>query len=92
MTVEDRLGRLETRQEHMISAIHGLTDVMEQTRDRLTEVMAWLQEPPSSDLPDTLATILNAVDAQNSGLQAVLQKLDQLPAEVARAVSTGEVR
>ncbi len=64
MTADERLAKIETRQEHMISAIHGLCDVMEQSRDLITELMAWLQEPPSTDLPDALRALVAAIEAQ----------------------------
>lgn len=64
MTSDERLTQIETRQEHMISAIHGLTDYMEQSRDLITELMAWLQEPPSTDLPEALRALVGAIEAQ----------------------------
>ena len=92
MTIEARLGRIEARQEALVSAIGGLTDVMAQTRDLVTELMAWLQEPPSSDLPDTLKAIANAIEAHGQKLHAINGVLLNLPAQVARAVTMGEVR
>lgn len=91
MAVEDRLTRLEARQEAMISSIHGLTDVMEQTRDLVVELMAWLQEPPSSELPDLIKALIAAVQQQGDKLNTMSGILVKLPAEVARAASTGEV-
>jgi ABC-type transporter Mla subunit MlaD len=90
LTLEQRLERLDARQEHMISAIHNLTDVMAQTRDLVTELAAWLQEPPSSDLGDTLKAILEAVTGQSAQLAVVGQVLDQLPEQVARVMKAGE--
>lgn len=92
MTVEDRLGRIEARQESLVSAISGLTDVMAQTRDLVTELMAWLQEPPSSDLPDTLKAMTNAIEAHGQTLRTINGALVKLPAQVARAVAASEVR
>jgi hypothetical protein len=92
MTVDERLARMEMRQEALVSAISGLTDVMEQTRDLVSELMAWLQEPPSLDLPEALTALAEAVEAQGRQVQAMAGALAGLPAEVARAVSIGEVR
>jgi uncharacterized coiled-coil protein SlyX len=92
MAVEDRLARLEARQEALISSIHGLTDVMAQTRDLVTELMAWLQEPPSSDLADTLKALAVAVADQTKAIQAIGDQMIRLPSAVARAVTVGEVR
>jgi ABC-type transporter Mla subunit MlaD len=61
MTIEDRLQRLDMRQEALVSAISGLTDVMEQTRDLVVELMAWLQEPPSSELPDAIKAMAQEI-------------------------------
>jgi hypothetical protein len=37
--LETELKRLNTRQEAIVSAMHGLTDIMEQTRDLVTGVV-----------------------------------------------------
>jgi hypothetical protein len=91
MSVENRLARIEARQEALVSSIHGLTDVMAQTRDLVVELMAWLQEPPSSDLSDALKAMAAALTEQSGHLQTIGHVLVKLPAQVARAVSTGEV-
>jgi hypothetical protein len=89
MTVEDRLSRLEMRQEALVSAMNGLTDVMEQTRDLVVELMAWLQEPPSSDLPDTLKAMTEAMELQAGHMQTIGHALLKLPAQVAQEVRSG---
>jgi hypothetical protein len=76
----------------MVSAMHGLTDVMEQTRDLVTELMAWLQEPPSSDLSDTLKALTLAVTEHGTAVQTIGNQMTKLPAAVARAMTPGEVR
>jgi hypothetical protein len=98
MTLEDRLTRWEQRQEAIIASIHGLTDVMETNQATLMELMAWLQEPPSSDLPDTMKVFATALTAlqdlavrHGEEIQRFGRRLDDLPAQVARAVKTGEV-
>lgn len=92
MAVEDRLARLEVRQEALISSMHGLTDVMEQTRDLVVELMAWLQEPPSSELPDLIKALVTAIQQQGNKLNTMSGILVKLPAEVARAAGSGEIR
>jgi len=91
MSVEDELKRLTMRQEALVSAIHGLTDVTAQTRDLVTELMAWLQEPPSTDLSDTLKTLIVAVQQQGAELQTMTGVLIKLPEQVARAAKSGEI-
>jgi ABC-type transporter Mla subunit MlaD len=90
-TVNQKIDRLVQRQEAMIGAIHGLTDVMEQTRDLVTELMAWLQEPPSSELPDLLKALTKAVSDQGEKITAMHGLLVKLPAQVARTLAAGEV-
>jgi hypothetical protein len=89
MTIEDRLARLEKRQKALVSAIHRLTDVQEQTRDLVVELMKWLQEPPSSDLSDLIKALTVAVQRQGEHMQTMTGILVKLPEQVARAVSTG---
>jgi hypothetical protein len=91
MDIDQRLGRLESRQEALISAVHGLTDVMEQTRDLVGELMAWLQEPAPSELPDLVKALAGAVQQQGELVLAMNGMLADLPAQVARAVRDGEV-
>ncbi len=91
MSIDDRLARLEQRQEALIAAIHGLTDVQAQTRDLVTELMEWLQQPGSSDLADTLKEIARALKAQDGKLATMTGVLVKLPEQVARAFTTGEI-
>ena len=91
MDTDARLARIEARQEALVGAIHGLTNVMEQTRDLVTELMAWLQEPASSELPDLLKALTTAVEAQGEMITTLHGLLVKLPARVVRAVSTGDV-
>ena len=98
MPIEDRLTRIETRQEAVIAAIHGLADVMQTNQAMLAELMKWLQEPGSSELPDLLRAMTAAMaDLQDQvrGHGALIVKLGsrmgELPAAMARAVRSGEV-
>lgn len=75
-----------------MSSIHGLTDVMEQTRDLVVELMKWLQEPASSDLADAIKELSAAVKQQSEHIQTMTDILVKVPAQVARTVKTGEVR
>jgi hypothetical protein len=92
MSIEDEMKRLNMRQEALVSAVSGLTDVLEQTRDLVVELMAWLQEPPSSELPDLIKALTAAVKQQGEHMQTMTGILVKLPEQVARTVSTGEVR
>ncbi len=91
-TVDQKLDRLLQRQEALVGAIHGLTNVMEQTRDLVTELMAWLQEPQPSELPDLLKALIKAVADQGEKITTMHGLLVKLPTQVARTVASGEVR
>ncbi len=91
MNIEDQLQRLLMRQEAMVAALGDMAGIQVQTRDLVTELMAWLQEPPSSDFSDTLKAILEQLQTQNDHMAKIGEALLALPANVARAVSTGEV-
>ena len=68
-TIEERLAMLEERQEALVAAIGELGEIMIQTRSMVAELAAWLQQPPSSDLPEFLTRMAGAVEA-NTGLGA----------------------
>lgn len=86
MTLEERLARLDNRQEHMIGAIHGLADVMEQTRDLVAELMEWLQQPQENDLADAIKALVLAIDEQSEVLGTINDAVIALPVAVARHV------
>lgn len=81
---DDRLARMERRQEALIAGVDGLVDVMQMNTAMLTELMEWLKQPPSSELPDLLTAMVAAVDEMREEIRV-------LPAKVARAVMTGEL-
>jgi ubiquinone biosynthesis protein UbiJ len=91
MTIEDRLQRMEVRQEALVTAISGLTDVMEQTRDLVAELMAWLQEPSSSELPDAIKKMAEEIGGLANVVARLGVRINTLPEDVARAINTGEV-
>lgn len=79
MTLEERMDRWEVRQEAVIASVSGLADVVETTNAMLGELMMWLQQPPSSDLPEALQALVKVVETMTSRVNAI-------PAEVARAL------
>jgi hypothetical protein len=93
-TTEERLDRWERRQEDMIATVGDMVDVLEIVAGGVAELKAWLQQPPSTALPDlirALAASLDRLDGQvkqHGDLIVALRR--DLPAEVARAVTTGE--
>jgi hypothetical protein len=68
----------------LIAAMSGLADIMGTNTAMLTELMDWLKQPPSSELPDLLSALVVTVHEMRDEIRA-------LPAKVARAVTDGEL-
>ena len=54
VTLEDRMDRWERRQEALIASVGGLAEVIETNQEMLGTLMQWLQQPPSSEMPELL--------------------------------------
>lgn len=79
------LARMERRLEVLVQAISALTDVVQINNAMVAEALALLKQPPSSNLPNLLETLIAVVNDLRSDIR-------DLPAKVARAISTGEVK
>ena len=84
MTIEDRIDKLAMRQEALIAAIHGLADVVETMRDMQAELLAWIQQPPSTDLADLLQGLAAAVDDNSTVIGELARRIEALPEQLAR--------
>lgn len=62
MTTDQRL-------ETLTLAIGELGEIMIQTRTMVAELAAWLQQPPSNDLPEFLTRISLAIEANTAALR-----------------------
>ncbi len=91
MDVPQTLAAIQALQREEIERLEALTDRVETLTASVAELMAWLQQPPSSDLADALRQLAEAAQVQADRTEAIERALAQLPADVARAVSTGEV-
>jgi hypothetical protein len=85
MDIDARLERLETRQEALIASGRAIADTLENINATLAELAKWIEAPPSSDLPEVLKALV-------ASIHTLVDRMDALPAAVARAVTTGEVR
>ena len=85
-TVEDRLNRLDQRLETLIASMNGLLDIMVQTRTMTAELMTWLQQPPSNELPQYLIRMANAVEANTGQVMELQQQVKALPTDLAKAI------
>src|SRR5271166_35469 len=99
VTLDERMDRWERRQEALIASVGGLAEVIRTNQEMLGALMEWLQQPPSSDMPELLKALTAAVAAvqdltvkHGEEIQHLRGLVGRLPAEVARAVRTGEVR
>jgi hypothetical protein len=79
MAVEERLIKLEMRQEALIASMQGLLDIQTDIRDMIAELSAWLRQPASTDLPDLIRALITSTNMLRTDIAA-------LPAAVARAV------
>ena len=84
MTIEDKVDKLAMRQEALIAAIHGLADVVETMRDMQAELLAWIQQPPSTDLADLLKGLMAAVHDNSSVIDGLSRRIEALPEQLAR--------
>jgi uncharacterized coiled-coil protein SlyX len=87
MDLEARLARWEQRQENMIASLHDILAGLEAMRAQLAEVVAWLQQPPSDELPDLIRAMIAASDATHEHLSRLDERIESLPEKVARAVT-----
>ena len=74
------LRRLTERQEATITAINGLADVLqtqtemlEAVSESLADLKAWLQEPPSNELPELLKRLTLAVEGMPAAVVRALR-------------------
>ena len=84
MTIEDRIDKLAMRQEALIAAVHGLADVVETMRDMQAELIAWIQQPPSTDLADLLQGLAAAVHDNSTVIGELARRIEALPERLAR--------
>ena len=84
MTVDEKLDKLAMRQEALIAAIHGLVDVVETVRDMQAELIAWIQQPPGTDLPNLLQGLTAAVQGNSEVLGELARRIEALPGQLAR--------
>jgi hypothetical protein len=78
MTTEEKIDKLAMRQEALVASIHGLADVVETMRDMQAELIAWIQQPPSTDLPDLLKGLTAAVQGNSSVIAELVRRIDAL--------------
>ena len=81
---EEKLDKLAMRQEALIASIHDLVDVVETMRDMRAELMAWIQQPPGTDLSDLLRGLTAAVHDNSTVIGELVRRIEALPEQLAR--------
>ena len=68
--IDAKLAQLQRRQEAIILAVNANTDSIGILAAKMEEVVAWMNEPPSSDLADTMKAVAVALRAVEIALIA----------------------
>jgi hypothetical protein len=92
MGLETDILRMAQRQDIMIAAITSLGETMAITSAMVEKVLEWMQKPAGAELRDALQNLAAAVEANTAVSRDLAKRMAGLPADVARAVTTGEVR
>lgn len=97
-TIEERLIRLERRQEDLIATLGDLAGIVGTNHDLLQELMEWLQKPASTELADLLKSVVVAVTEQGERINTlsgiIIQlggRIGDVPVRVAELLRTGVV-
>ena len=91
MSLESEVQRIMQRQEMMIAAITGLAETVAITNAEVVKILEWMQKPAGTELRDALSHLAVSVEANTAATQDMVKRVVALPADVARAVTTGEV-
>jgi hypothetical protein len=74
-----RLDQVSTRQELIVTGIHGLADILEVLGEQVSVLVEWVNEPPSTALADAMKGFEAALTALGD---AMLQSPDQVAERV----------
>jgi hypothetical protein len=78
-TILPQLRQISQRQEAIVMAVNANTDSIRALGELVEQVVAWMNEPPSTDLAD-------AIKAMTGAMRAVEKALGALPQQIADAV------
>ena len=71
MDIDEQFTTMRNLQHQEIGRLEALTDRVESLSEQIAQLMKWLQEPPSSDLSETLQAMVQSMDAMNGILTAL---------------------
>ena len=78
--VEDRLAKIELRQEATVQAVNRVLDSLETQTELLRELLEWANKPASSDLAEALQKLEIAI-------RTLFEQVAATPALVSEAVA-----
>ncbi len=93
MRDDDRLARLEERQEALLRGVTQMNETLATHTAMLERILvAAAEEPSESDLGEALRRIAEALAAQEAVLDRLNGRLATLPREIAEALVPGALR
>jgi hypothetical protein len=78
MTLEERLDRWEQRQEAMIATMSQMIDILLIMQRQQAELVAWLKQPPGTELSDLIRELILANNAQTAAIERNTQVVASL--------------
>jgi len=78
--VEDRLAKIELRQEATVQAVNRVLDSLETQTELLRELLEWANQPASSDLAEALQKLEIVI-------RTLFEQVAAMPALVSEAVA-----
>ena len=78
--VEDRLAKIELRQEATVQAVNRVLDSLETQTELLRELLEWANKPASPDLAEALQKLEIAI-------RTLFEQVAAMPALVSEAVA-----
>lgn len=97
MNINERVERIDRRQEDLIAVVVDLTAAVEANQGILAEIAEWLQKPASSELHDLLRSLVLAVndlsDQVDTTIKTVVSlgnRITDIPNQVVKVMKDGE--
>lgn len=79
-----RMDRLQTEQTRLCETLGLVLGTLEIVRDQQREMMAWMQQKPSGELPDALRKLAAVITEMHGGIVALGRDLPGMVADEIR--------
>lgn len=86
-SIDERLDRLQAGFDAVLVSLRDMTDVLGVQSEMLTRLLEAAGAEPDNTLGETLAEIAAGLARQAEALEAIGQRLDTLPEDIAAAVA-----